>query len=88
MTVEKLKSVSISIAKFTSILILLITIYLFIVSVFRYHDEELEHIVKNKALFMTHCTKFDKLPWYVCNDIWSRFSYDFKYEYNVEATKY
>lgn len=51
-------------------------------------SEDSELVTKNKALFLTHCIKHDKMPWYVCESIWNNFTYRERYYYNVEAIKY
>ena len=42
-------------------------------------SEDSELVTKNKALFLTHCIKHDKMPWYICESIWTNFSYREKY---------
>lgn len=51
-------------------------------------SEDNDLVTKNKALFLTHCIKHDKMPWYVCESIWNHFTYKEQYYYNVEAVKY
>lgn len=51
-------------------------------------SEDNDLVTKNKALFLTHCIKHDKMPWYVCESVWNHFSYKEQYYYNVEAVKY
>ena len=62
-----------------------------VIGFFTYQDisEEKNNIlIENKGMFMTHCIKIHKQPWYICEDVWFHFSDDLKLNFKTEAAKY
>lgn len=73
---------------FTAIVVCLVLAFCSIRALAIRVSEDKDLVTKNKALFLTHCIKHDKMPWYVCESIWNHFSCKEQYYYNVEAVKY
>ena len=82
--IENCKKLLVSVVSFT--------ISLFIIMVaFNYREisEDKNNIlIENKGMFMTHCIKIHKQPWYICEDVWYHFSDDIKLNFKTEAAKY
>lgn len=74
--------------KVAACIIIVAAFSLFVFELANRVDESDKILIDNKAMFMTHCIKVDKQPWYMCECAWDGFSRQFKLNFKSEAAKY